>query len=114
MNSEPLNLGCYIVSVILAHRLLNADQGTIGDRLDGKIKHNLDLRETIHPLALLKAKKAFREMQPGDTLEILIGDPETRMDLFRVLNDDVHEVLCQEEVQEDCLFYRIQLAKQIV
>ena len=82
--------------------------------MDGKIKHNLDLRETIHPLALLKAKKAFREMQPGDTLEILIGDPETRMDLFRVLTDDVQEVLCQEENQEGCLFYRIQLAKQIM
>ena len=82
--------------------------------MDGKIKHNLDLRETIHPLALLKAKKAFREMQPGDTLEILIGDPETRVDLFRVLTDDVYEVLCQEEVEEDCLFYRIQLAKQIM
>ena len=82
--------------------------------MDGKIKHNLDLRETIPPLALLKAKKAFRKMQPGDTLEILIGDPETRVDLYRVLTDDVHEVLCQEEVQEDCLFYRIQLVKQIM
>ena len=82
--------------------------------MDGKIKHNLDLRETIHPLALLKAKKAFRKMQPGDILEILIGDPETRMDLFRVLTDDVQEVLCQEENQEGCLFYRIQLTKQIM
>ncbi len=100
--------------MILAHRLLRMPTVTKGDYLDGKIKNNLDLRETIHPLALLKAKRAFREMQPGDTLEILIGDPETRMDLFRVLSDDVQEVLCQEEVQEDCLFYRIQLAKQII
>jgi TusA-related sulfurtransferase len=92
----------------------DADQGTIGDRLDREIKHNLDLRETIHPLALLKAKKAFREMQPGDTLEILIADPDTRTDLYKVLSEDVHELFCQEEVQEDCLFYRIQLAKRIM
>lgn len=82
--------------------------------MNEKIKHNLDLRETIGPLALLKAKKAFREMPPGDTLEILIGDPETRVDLFRVLSDDVHELLCKEEAQEGCLFYRIQLAKQLM
>ena len=79
--------------------------------MDEKIINNLDLRETIPPLALLKAKKAFREMRPGDTLEILIGDPETRMDLFKVLSDVAYDLLCLEEVQEECPFYRIQLTK---
>ena len=75
--------------------------------------YHLDLREAIHPLALLKAKKAFREMHPGEILEILISDPETRTDLFRVLSDGANEVLCREEMREKCPFYRIRLAKQI-
>ena len=82
--------------------------------MNEKIKHSLDLRETIHPLALLKAKKAFRKMAPGDTLEILIGDPDTRTDLLRVLSHDIHEVLCREEAAQGGRFYRIQLAKQIL
>ncbi len=80
--------------------------------MDVKTKHNLDLRDTIQPLALLKYKKAFQEMRPGETLEILIDDPETQLDIFKILSDYTFDVIHQEEIKAKDPYYRIQLKKQ--
>ena len=80
--------------------------------MDEKTKHKLDLRDMIHPVSLLKVKKAFQKIRPGDTLEILIGDPETRADLFKVLSDITYDLLHLEEIKAEDSFYRIQLEKR--
>jgi TusA-related sulfurtransferase len=68
----------------------------------------LDLRGTIRPISLLKLTEAFREMAAGETMEILVGDPDTRKDLFKVLQDSAYKLI---ENTEEALFYRILLEK---
>ena len=74
--------------------------------------HNLDLRNSIHPIALLMAKRAIRDIAPGEMIELLIADPETRADLFKVFSDIAYEVLRQEEVEGEDAFYRIRIRKK--
>ena len=80
--------------------------------MDVKIEHNLDVRGMVNPLALLKVRKAFREINPGETLEILIGDSETQVDLLRVLSSDACLVRHLEEINAGGSYYRIQLEKR--
>jgi TusA-related sulfurtransferase len=82
------------------------------DHLDEKTTHNLDLRDTIHPVSLLKVKKTFQKIRAGDALEILIGDPETRVDLFKVLSDITYDLLRLEKIEAENSFYRIKLEKK--
>jgi TusA-related sulfurtransferase len=70
--------------------------------------HILDVRGTIIPITLLKVTHAFREMNPGETIEILIGDGDAREDLFRVLPVSFYEVI---EIKEEESFCGISLKK---
>jgi TusA-related sulfurtransferase len=81
-------------------------------QLNHKIKQHLDLRNAVHPLALLMAKKAFLDIFPGEMLEVLIGDPETRADLFKVLSDIAYEVIQENEFRREESFYRIRIRKK--
>jgi TusA-related sulfurtransferase len=83
-----------------------------GSQLNDTSTHNLDLRNSIHPIALLMAKRAIRDIAPGEMLVLLIGDPETRVDLFKVLSDIAYEVLRQEEIEGEDAFYRIWIRKK--
>jgi TusA-related sulfurtransferase len=71
--------------------------------------HCLDLRSTIIPFALLDATEAFRQMKSGETMEVLVGDPETRMDLLKVLPTSLYELI---EVRQERSFFRIFLKKK--
>jgi TusA-related sulfurtransferase len=68
----------------------------------------LDVRDTIVPIALLKACQAFREMRTGETMEILVNDPDIRKDLFRVLPTSACELL---DTREETSFSRFLLRK---
>jgi len=71
--------------------------------------HNLDIRGAIIPITLLKVVQAFREIVPGETLEILGNDSDTQGDIFQVLKT-FHYRLTVIEQNGD--FYRIRLKKE--
>ena len=68
----------------------------------------LDLRGTILPVAMLEFTKAFSEMDPEGVMEILMGDLETKEDLFRVLRAYPYELL---DMVENETFFRIKLKR---
>ena len=74
------------------------------------IQHRLDLRGAIIPFSLLKVSHVFKILKPGELLEILCSDPDTRIDLFKILPESSYELTLMEELEEN-YFYRIQLKK---
>ena len=70
--------------------------------------HVLDLRGMIVPLTLLKITQGFRELQGGETLEILGTDTDTRNDALSVLEKSPCEVVCICDEQDH---YIIRLRK---
>ena len=74
------------------------------------IQHRLDLRGAIIPFSLLKVSQVFKIIKPGELLEILCSDADTRNDLFKILPESSYELTLIEELEED-YFYRIQLKK---
>lgn len=75
-----------------------------------QMKH-LDLRETLHTFALLKGSNAFRELKPGETLEILGSGAETSEDILKVLPPSSYEVLFSEKNPNQAGQFRIRLKK---
>ncbi|MGD2272020.1 MAG: sulfurtransferase TusA family protein [Desulfobacterales bacterium] len=74
-------------------------------------RHRLDLRGAIVPFTLLKASQTFKMINPGDTLEILLGDEQTRNDLFKILPDSSYELILMDKLGKD-LTYRIRIRKR--
>ena len=74
-----------------------------------QIKHKFDLREAITPFAYLKVSQAFRDMEPGDILQVVGDDPKTREEIFKVLQTANYTVV-NTEVDND--FYSIYLRKE--
>ena len=71
--------------------------------------HKFDLREAITPFALLKVTQAFRDMKPGDILQLTGDDPKTRTEIFKVLHTVHYTVV---DTQEDGNYYCITLKKE--
>jgi len=69
----------------------------------------LDLRGLFVPVSLLKVTQAFRRLRPGETLEIVASDVETRKDLFKVLDASHYELI---DLQDGMRFYRVLLRKR--
>jgi tRNA 2-thiouridine synthesizing protein A len=69
----------------------------------------LDLRGLFAPVSLLKVTQAFRRLSPGETLEIVASDVETRKDLFQVLDASHYELI---DLQDEMRFYRVLLRKR--
>jgi TusA-related sulfurtransferase len=65
--------------------------------LGTKIKHKFDLREAITPFAFLKVTQAFRDMKPGDILQVTGDDPKTRKEIFKVLHTVHYTVVDTQE-----------------
>ena len=78
--------------------------------METKIKHRFDFREAIAPFAFLKVTQAFREMEPGDILQVVGDDPKTREEIFKVLQT-VDYTVVNTEVDND--FYCLYLRKEI-
>jgi len=74
-----------------------------------KIKHKFDLREAIVPFAFLKVTQAFRDMKPGDMLQLRGDDPKTRKEIFKVLHSVHYTVV---DTQENGNYYCICLKKE--
>jgi TusA-related sulfurtransferase len=71
--------------------------------LSEKVDYRFDFRGAIKSLALLKLTRMFREMQTGETLEILGLDPDTRSDLFRLLPPVSYQLITSEEQDNSLL-----------
>ena len=80
-----------------------------GNPLKANGDMRVDLRGSIVPVAMLEFTRAFREMEAGSTLEILLGDRETKITLFKVLRAYPYELLDFHETES---FYRVRLRKE--
>jgi TusA-related sulfurtransferase len=78
-------------------------------RLETKIIHKFDLREAITPFAFLKVTQAFRDMKPGEILQVTGDNPKTRKEIFKVLQTVNYTVV---DTEEDNNFYCICLRKE--
>ncbi len=72
----------------------------------------LDLRGVISAFALLKASNAFKELEAGETLEILCNGAETSAELLKVLPPASYEIVVMETAQNDASQFCIQLKKK--
>ena len=73
--------------------------------------HYLDLRGMIPPISLLKVTQMFREMKPNEVLEILGRDPDTRVDMFKIIPDFAYDLIAIEESEQDSS-YRVRMKKR--
>ncbi len=85
-----------------------------GVQLGKKIKHKLDLRGLLIPLTLLKVTQTFRELKPGETLEILWSGSQAPEGLFKVLPAASYELLSVDEMGKASPYYRLRLEKKAV
>ena len=73
--------------------------------------HYLDLRGAIPPISLLKVSQVFREMKPNEIVEILGRDPDTRIDMFKIIPDFAYDLIVIEDLERDAS-YRVQMKKR--
>jgi TusA-related sulfurtransferase len=73
--------------------------------------HSIDLRGTIIPFSLLKITNLFKEIEPGDRIEIVGDDASISKDLKRILP----ESSCEFSLRENCSgpepVFKVQLKK---
>ena len=76
--------------------------------METAVDHILDLRGMIIPVTFLRITQAFREIEAGETIEIVGNDPESIRDLFKILQSFSYELL---NINNDESPYRILLRK---
>ncbi len=72
----------------------------------------LDLRGMILPFVLLKVSNAFKEIGTGETLEILLEDPDSMRDLLKILPPALCKLTTTEKIKDGDTNFCIQLLKQ--
>lgn len=80
-----------------------------GISLRSIVNHILDLRGMIVPVTLLNISRSLRELEPGETVEIIGDDPETKKDLFKILRAFPYELL---NVSDENPVYRVRLRRE--
>ncbi|MEJ2656270.1 MAG: sulfurtransferase TusA family protein [Desulfobacterales bacterium] len=78
--------------------------------METKIKHKFDFREALASFAFLKVTQAFRDMNPGDILQVMGDDPKTRQEIFKVLQTVHYTVV---DTKEKGNYYCICIKKEI-
>jgi TusA-related sulfurtransferase len=78
--------------------------------LQSVVDHILDIRGMIVPVTFLNITQALREIKPGESVEIIGSDPETKRDLFKILRTFPYELLNINENDEKTV-YRVSLRK---
>ena len=74
------------------------------------VDHILDLRGMIVPVTFLNITQALREIKPGESVEIIGSDSETKRDLFKILRTFPYELLNIDENDQKTV-YRVSLRK---
>lgn len=72
----------------------------------------LDLRGMILPFVLLKVSNAFKEIDTGETLEILLEDPDSMRDLLEILPPALCKLTTTKKIKDEKTSFCIQLLKQ--
>jgi TusA-related sulfurtransferase len=65
----------------------------------------------IIPVTFLKITQAFREIEAGETIEIVGSDTDTRKDLFKIQQISAYELVA---IEDEATFYRICLKKDLL
>ncbi|WP_419655263.1 hypothetical protein [Desulfosarcina variabilis] len=77
---------------------------------------SFDLRETLFPFSMLQISNLFREMEPGEEMEILAGtDPtETSIlnDVLLILPNAQYDLISRETTKSDSPVTRLRLRKK--
>jgi TusA-related sulfurtransferase len=63
----------------------------------------------IIPFTLLKITQALREIKPGETVEIIGSDPETKRDLSKILRTFSYELV---NTHDENTVFRVRLKKE--
>jgi tRNA 2-thiouridine synthesizing protein A len=71
----------------------------------GEVNKVIDLRGMSCPWSILKAKSQLINMEPGEVLEVLSGDPMMIKDFPKVLGKKGHELIRIKDKQEYSLLY---------
>ncbi|RLB30636.1 MAG: sulfurtransferase TusA family protein [Deltaproteobacteria bacterium] len=71
-------------------------------------RSRIDLSGVVSPICLLQCKRALGERNRGDTLEILLRDPEVVDDLVKIINHSPDQLISKDR-KEEC--YRIVVRK---
>jgi TusA-related sulfurtransferase len=72
------------------------------------VDKSVDARATACPGPLLAAKKAIRELEPGQVMEIMSSDPATKRDVPKWADKKGHEYL---GTVEESGYFKIYLKK---
>ena len=64
------------------------------------------------PLSLLKVTQSFRALKPGETLEVLLSEPESSQELLKVLPHASYKVIAMKAQGRANPHYFIQLQKK--
>lgn len=66
---------------------------------------DLDARDLLCPLPVLRARKALMTLPAGAILRVLATDPAARLDMPHFAQGSAHVFLGHEEVDGACAFY---------
>jgi len=95
-----------VTESVSAHLLLYLLWGGIDVKTDfvmGK-KRRLQLQGILDPFTLLKFSQAFREIGPGERLEILYEGNDIPDELFKVVPRDSYRVVSRQALEKNALF----------
>ena len=73
--------------------------------------YSFDLRGTIIPFSLLQITNLFKEMKPGELMEIVGDDASIAKDLKRILPESACEFSFNENCNGDEPVFKVQLKK---
>lgn len=72
------------------------------------LKSELNLLGVMSPLCLLKCKSFLDEMKSGNSLEVLVQDPEVVEDLLKIIERSKDQVIKVETEDE---YFRVHIEK---
>lgn len=58
----------------------------------------IDVRKLVPPLSLLNVENGLAELAPGEIVEVLCGDDETRSDMMHIIRNSKHVCVVAESV----------------
>lgn len=67
-------------------------------------KHTLDCSNLLCPMPVIRTQNALKELNEGDTLEVICTDPGTLSDIPTWCRINNHEVLTTKEVDSHIIF----------
>jgi len=67
----------------------------------GQAHVTVDIRGLIAPITLLKVEEILSGMVPGQVMDVLGDDEETRVDLISIVNNSGHELISINDQTEN-------------